>query len=76
MKFYEFKESDTKSKSNVHEAKFTAALTRYLVQQGYDPERITVLTTYLGQMFLIKQKMREYKTCQGVRVTCVDNFQG
>ncbi|KAG4074868.1 hypothetical protein HA402_009293 [Bradysia odoriphaga] len=72
----ESSESDTKSKSNEHEAKYVAALTRYLIQQGYNPERVTVLTTYLGQMFLIKQKIREYKTCGGVRVTCVDNFQG
>lgn len=31
------------------------ALARYLVQQGYNPENITILTTYTGQMFLLRQ---------------------
>ena len=45
------------SKSNEYEAVYAAKLTRYLLLQGYKPEEITVLTTYVGQMFLI-QKVR------------------
>ena len=59
-------EADSKSKSNEHEATFMAAFSRYLIQQGYKPEQITVLTTYTGQMFLIKQHMRNNKSCQGM----------
>lgn len=62
------------SKSNTHEAKFIAALCRHLILQGYDSDKITVLTMYTGQMFLLKKEV--FKTCQGVRITCVDNFQG
>lgn len=35
-----------------------------------------MLTTYLGQMFLIKKHISEIPNCHGIRVTCVDNFQG
>lgn len=62
------------SKSNLHEAKFMAALCKHFILQGYDPDKITVLTMYMGQMFLLKKEI--FKTCQGVRITCVDNFQG
>ena len=67
---------DSLSKSNLHEAKFMAALCRYLVLQGYDVSRITVLTTYSGQMFLLKKQIGMHECCKGVRVTVVDNFQG
>ena len=53
-----------------------AAFCRYLIQNGYTSQQITILTTYIGQMFLIKQCLRNVQSCQGVRVTCVDNFQG
>lgn len=69
-----FQETDSKSKSNLHEATFLAKLCRHFILQGYTPDKITVLTMYTGQMFLLKKEMPE--TCQGVRVTCVDNFQG
>jgi len=64
------------SKSNLHEAKFMAALCRHLVLQGYDVSRISVLTTYNGQMFLLKKLIGMHECCKGVRVTVVDNFQG
>ena len=66
---------DTKSHSNLHEAKFLAALTTYLIKQGYAPEQITVLTTYTGQMFLLRQFMPK-SNFEGVRITPVDNYQG
>ena len=66
---------ETKSKSNLHEAKFVSQLCRYLLQQGYDPHQITVLTTYTGQVLAIKKQMPK-KDFEGVRITAVDNFQG
>ena len=63
------------SHSNLHEAKFLAALCNYLLQQGYKPSQITILVTYTGQLL----KMRDHlprKTFEGVRVCTVDNFQG
>ncbi|KAH9488057.1 NFX1-type zinc finger-containing protein 1 [Bulinus truncatus] len=67
---------DTMSKSNKHEAKYATALCRYFLLLGYDPEKITVLATYLGQVFAIKKIMAETKFPQRVRVTAVDNYQG
>ncbi|XP_033730449.1 LOW QUALITY PROTEIN: NFX1-type zinc finger-containing protein 1-like [Pecten maximus] len=67
--------SETKSRSNSHEAEFIVGLCKYLLQQGYLSTQITVLTTYTGQVFALKKLMpkREF---EGVRVTAVDNYQG
>ncbi|ODM90618.1 NFX1-type zinc finger-containing protein 1 [Orchesella cincta] len=62
------------SKSNYHEANFISSLCEYLLTQGYKPNQITILTTYLGQMFLLKKVVPP--SCAGVRITCVDNYQG
>jgi len=64
------------SKSNAHEASFLASLCRHLILQGYSASQITILTTYTGQMFLLKKEINALPSCQGVRVTVVDNFQG
>ena len=73
---------------NEHEAKFLVALCRHLMQQGYKAEQITLLTTYTGQMYAIRDCLQEEdaikeplkpendSSFRGVRVTTVDNFQG
>lgn len=66
---------DTKSKSNEHEARFLSSLCLYLLQQGYRPSQISVLTMYTGQMFLLRRMMPR-ELFDGVRITPVDNFQG
>ena len=66
---------ELKSKSNEHEAKFIVALCRYLLLQGYSPDQITILTLYTGQLLFMKGLMPKSEF-QGVRVSCVDNFQG
>lgn len=66
---------DTRSRSNLHEAQFIACLAKYLLQQGYQQHQITVLTTYTGQMFLLRKMMpKEAFGC--MRITPVDNYQG
>ncbi|XP_037052517.1 NFX1-type zinc finger-containing protein 1-like isoform X2 [Bradysia coprophila] len=70
-------DNDSMTKSNEYEARYITQLCRYLMLQGYQSSQITILTTYIGQMFLIKRlQMDEGDTCRGVRVTVVDNFQG
>ena len=73
---------------NEHEAKFLVALCRHLMQQGYKAEQITLLTTYTGQMYAIRDCLQEEDVIKEplependssvgcVRVTTVDNFQG
>ena len=63
---------------NEHEAKFLVALCRYLLQQGYKADQITLLTTYMGQMFAIRDclKAENDQSVGSVRLTTVDNFQG
>ena len=70
---------DTKSHSNQHEADFLIALSRYFIQQGYDPNQITILTTYTAQLFNFKHSLAKhasFKALKNVRVCAVDNFQG
>jgi superfamily I DNA and/or RNA helicase len=48
---------DSHSHFNDHEAKFLVNLCRYIIQQGYQPCQVTILTSYLGQMFTIRDQM-------------------
>ncbi|KAM7440667.1 NFX1-type zinc finger-containing protein 1 [Porites harrisoni] len=69
---------ESHSHTNEHEATFVVALCRYLLQQGYIAEQITLLTTYTGQMFAIRDclKQKNDEELKSVRLTTVDNFQG
>ncbi|XP_078608442.1 LOW QUALITY PROTEIN: NFX1-type zinc finger-containing protein 1-like [Branchiostoma floridae x Branchiostoma japonicum] len=71
----EVQDKEMRSRSNMHEAQFLASFCRYLLQQGYSPSQITILTTYTGQLFNFKDVMPR-KVFEGVRVCTVDNFQG
>ncbi|XP_053401641.1 NFX1-type zinc finger-containing protein 1-like [Mercenaria mercenaria] len=61
--------------TNPHEAKFVAKLCRYLLNQGYRRDEISVITPYMGQVLLIRNEMPK-SDFEGVRITAVDNFQG
>jgi superfamily I DNA and/or RNA helicase len=76
---------DSTSRSNRHEAVYLVRLVLYLRQQGYKASQITVLTTYLGQAYLIKRIIAAYEQDDNypefdkedrVLVTPVDNYQG
>ncbi|XP_037051302.1 NFX1-type zinc finger-containing protein 1-like isoform X2 [Bradysia coprophila] len=69
-------EGDSMSKLNEFEADYLAGLAGYLLKQGYLPSSITVLTTYTGQLFLLKSKFRTSESLKSIHITCVDNFQG
>jgi len=71
----EAENTDLKSHSNGEEAKLAVALCDYFLKQGFSPNKITVLTTYTGQLLKLKPLMPKEKF-EGVRVTVVDNFQG
>ncbi|KAG5765355.1 hypothetical protein H9Q72_006566 [Fusarium xylarioides] len=68
--------------SNPDEADMIVGFVRYLVQNGVDPERITILTFYKGQVALITEKLRrdlylELKNpLKKWSVRTVDGFQG
>ncbi|KAL5478048.1 hypothetical protein EMCRGX_G024924 [Ephydatia muelleri] len=66
--------SDTISYANCHEAEFIASLCKYVLQQGYTSNQITILTPYTGQLLALRKFMPK-DTFSGVRVTAVDNFQ-
>lgn len=51
--------SEARSRSNTKEARLTIRLLRYLLQQGYPKEEVTILTPYLGQLQILKQLLSE-----------------
>ncbi|XP_061178064.1 NFX1-type zinc finger-containing protein 1-like [Saccostrea echinata] len=71
----ELEQRETKSKSNIHEAKLVKRLCRYFLQQDYDRSQITILTAYTGQILALKKEMPKHEF-EGIRITSVDNFQG
>lgn len=50
----EFKHNE-ESWTNQFEAKFLITFARHLVKQGYEPNEITVLCTYIGQLFELRK---------------------
>ncbi|KAM6946973.1 NFX1-type zinc finger-containing protein 1 isoform 1-T1 [Lycodopsis pacificus] len=66
---------DGKSHRNQHEAMFVVSLCRYLILQGYKPEQITILTTYTGQLYCLRNLMPANQFT-GVKVHVVDKYQG
>ncbi|KAF4525633.1 hypothetical protein B566_EDAN001232, partial [Ephemera danica] len=74
----EQQDTEMTSRKNEHEAQFLIALCEHLIIQGYEESKITILTTYKGQMFYMKKEIRNgnHNTIRGVHVTVVDNFQG
>ena len=74
----EQEEADHEEKShlNPYEAKLSLALARHFIMQGYDPDRITILTTYSGQLLYFFKLRKSQSAVQSVRISVVDNFQG
>ena len=78
-KYMEESINQSHSHVNKHEAEFLVALCRYLLQQGYEAHQITLLTTYTGQKYAIRdclQKDEESLRKLVCQTTTVDNFQG
>jgi len=73
---FEDDEGESHSKQNSFEANFIRALVAHLVKSGYEESRITVLSPYLGQVRIIKNKLRDHPSTREVNVFAVDNFQG
>ncbi|KAI5644350.1 AAA domain-containing protein [Phthorimaea operculella] len=67
---------DSASKSNQLEADLTLNLANYLMKQGYEPEDITILAAYSGQMFYMRKQREKFEYLRKVKITVVDNYQG
>jgi hypothetical protein len=67
------------SKQNKFEAEYILALADFLVKQGYEKSKITILVMYLGQRALISRMMKTNpynKILNGIRINVTDSFQG
>jgi hypothetical protein len=51
------------SKSNAYEVGMVVATVKYLLQQGYQPTDLVILTPYLGQVLRIQQALSGAKLC-------------
>ena len=67
--------TDLKSPQNDHEANFLARLCKYLLQQGYGEEQVTVITPYTGQMYNLRDKFLGNGISK-VKITPIDSYQG
>ncbi|CAG9562096.1 unnamed protein product [Danaus chrysippus] len=66
---------DSWSHKNSFEAKWCVSLATYLKRMKYDSADITILTTYTGQMNLIREMASKYHL-SNVKVVVVDKYQG
>ncbi|CAG0921345.1 unnamed protein product [Notodromas monacha] len=69
-------DSKTKSMQNKWEAEYLLALCQYLLQQGIDSGRITILSPYSRQIRNLSEHREQYPLTKHVYITTVDNFQG
>ncbi|CAG4956216.1 unnamed protein product [Colias eurytheme] len=67
---------DSTSKFNENEANIILGLANYIMQQGYEPEDVTILAAYTAQMFYMTKKRDNYAFLSKVKITVVDNYQG
>lgn len=67
---------DGLSFTNSHEASFIVGLCKYLIQQGYTPAQVTILTTYNAQLAMITGLLKEDSVMEKIHATTVDGFQG
>ncbi|PIK63034.1 putative NFX1-type zinc finger-containing protein 1 [Apostichopus japonicus] len=67
-------EQDGRSRSNEFEAEFLTGLCRYLLQQEYRPDQITILTAYTGQLWCFRNLMPK-SVFGSVKVCPVDRYQ-
>ncbi|KAF9401107.1 hypothetical protein BGZ94_005312 [Podila epigama] len=65
---------------NQHEAAMVSKLAVYILQQGFLPSEVTILTMYSGQRRLIMDRLRRssslYEEARDIRVSTVDGYQG
>ncbi|XP_026822366.1 NFX1-type zinc finger-containing protein 1-like [Rhopalosiphum maidis] len=72
----EIEVEEISSKSNDHEARFLIMFARHLILQGYKTEQVTILTTYSGQLFLLRSLRKQHKNLESMKISVVDNYQG
>ncbi|XP_047991491.1 NFX1-type zinc finger-containing protein 1-like [Leguminivora glycinivorella] len=74
--YMEQQEDESSSRTNTMEADFTLRLANYLMQQGYEPDEVTILAAYSGQMFYLRKERSLYDHLSDVKITVLDNYQG
>ncbi|KAI1733344.1 AAA domain-containing protein [Ditylenchus destructor] len=69
--------SEIKSHSNMFEVDYSVRLAFYFTQQGYKPDQVTILCTYLDQLLELRKRARDvFGPDHKIRIENVDNYQG
>ena len=78
-----FFEKESRSFTNVEEAKMIVSLTVYLLQNKVPVDRMSILAPYLGQTKILRQKLKQVKNVylqlipeKTPQVSTIDMFQG
>ncbi|KAI8436675.1 hypothetical protein MSG28_010163 [Choristoneura fumiferana] len=69
-------DDDSSSRTNTFEGDMALRLANYLMQQGYQPQDVTILAAYSGQMFYLRKQRFLYHHLKNVKITVLDNYQG
>ncbi|KAI8436677.1 hypothetical protein MSG28_010165 [Choristoneura fumiferana] len=69
-------DDDSSSRTNTFEGDMALRLANYLMQQGYQPQDVTILAAYSGQMFYLRKQRPLYHHLSNVKITVLDNYQG
>lgn len=72
----EEKEIHSNSHRNIHEVKFFIEFARYLIKQGYQQNKITILVTYRDQLLEFQKIQETSFFLEDFRIECVDGYQG
>ncbi|CAF0927851.1 unnamed protein product [Adineta steineri] len=67
---------DGSSKQNDFEGNYVIKLAQYLIKQGYESKKITILVMYLGQRQFIAKQVKQINLLRGIRIMVTDNYQG
>ncbi|GLJ15080.1 hypothetical protein SUGI_0246490 [Cryptomeria japonica] len=78
MYFWSHSYGETKQRSvaNEGEAKMVIALVRWMIAEGQNPDEITVLASYNGQVTLLRDMLKVIPAIEAIQILTIDRFQG
>eukprot|EP00438_Fugacium_kawagutii_P029936 Skav232682 [mRNA] locus=scaffold698:434018:434539:+ [translate_table: standard] len=71
----EVEASERRSPTNPKEARTILAFTKHILREGYQPEEISILAMYDGQVSLLRGLLRN-EELESIKCSSVDRFQG
>ncbi|KAG0627986.1 hypothetical protein M758_2G241900 [Ceratodon purpureus] len=73
---HSYQEKSVRSYENLGEAEMVVALARWIVSELQNPQGLTILAAYGGQVTTIQKMLEKYADLKEVEVHTIDRFQG